>query len=97
MQTAPQIATVNDNVHYKIKRAKSICTLFRTYYNDTITADEIAGKIAKQLNMNAGTIKTLISDYRRQGVPIPKCTRKPRNQSALIQLPVEELAALWGK
>ena len=98
LATAPQVATVSDSTHWKIKRANSICKLFRQYYNETITTDEMAAKIGKDLNYNPGTVKTLLSEYRRNGWRAPKCARKHREATATeVQLSFEELNALWGK
>jgi hypothetical protein len=97
LASAPQVATTTDNRHYAIKRSIAICQLYKEWYNEVITIDELAKKIADKLQLNDGTVKTLISQYRRMGVPLPKCNRKSRATSGEIALPIEELRAMWGK
>ena len=100
MKTAPQVATQADRNHWKNKRAFAICQLYRNYYNENRTIDDICQLIAKHSDqtggLSASSIKTAISGYRRAGVPIPKPTRKPRGESELVTLAVEELSALWA-
>lgn len=81
--TVPQVAIVSDNQHWKYKRAAAICQLFRLHYNGELTSDAISVKIAADLKkqgitLAANSVKTLISEYRRGGVKLPKCARKPR-------------------
>jgi transposase len=102
MQTAPQIAVVNDSTHYKIKRANVICRLYRQFYNETITMDVMAAKIASEskLGLSANSIKTLLSEYRRHGWQAPKLARKPRTVNGAtseVNLSFDEINAQWGK
>ena len=95
----PQVAITTDHLSRIIKRDMAIVRLFRQLHNDTITTDEMAGLIASEMKMNASSVKTLICNFRREGIPLPALARKQRN--AWVKMPTADrvalLSAAWNE
>lgn len=85
----------------KQRRANLICRLYKQFYSETITIDEIAAKIATEskLGLKPTSIKSMLSVFRKGGWKAPKCTRAPRNSTTSndVALSFDELNAQWGK